>query len=144
MVNNKQKKQQGFTLVEIIAVLVILGIMAAVAVPRFFDMQASAEQQTLRTAHNDMISRANMAYANSLLANSGAALVADMDSWQDLGLSDQATLDTTYTNFAGTWTHSSETQITYVDTSGTTYTFTVTPVNATVPPNVVAAPPFNN
>ena len=38
----KCNNQKGFTLVEIIAVLVILGILAAVAVPKFLDLSDSA------------------------------------------------------------------------------------------------------
>ncbi|WP_291323672.1 type II secretion system protein [Desulfonatronospira sp.] len=41
-----RKSQGGFTLIEIIAVIVILGILAAVAVPRFFDAQEDAKVAT--------------------------------------------------------------------------------------------------
>ncbi|MEE4303607.1 MAG: prepilin-type N-terminal cleavage/methylation domain-containing protein, partial [Wenzhouxiangella sp.] len=35
---NIQKTQGGFTLIELVIVIVILGILAAVAVPRFIDL----------------------------------------------------------------------------------------------------------
>ena len=38
------KSSKGFTLIEIIAVLVILGILAAVAVPKYIDMQGEAKK----------------------------------------------------------------------------------------------------
>ena len=40
----KTTSQKGFTLIELIIVMVILGIMAAVAVPRYLDSIANAEE----------------------------------------------------------------------------------------------------
>ena len=41
------KDEKGFTLIEIIAVLVIMGILAAVAIPKFFSMQDQAKQAAI-------------------------------------------------------------------------------------------------
>ncbi|HOD35723.1 MAG TPA: prepilin-type N-terminal cleavage/methylation domain-containing protein [Syntrophales bacterium] len=42
---SKMKDQKGFTLIEIIAVLVILGILSAVAIPKYFNLQEEAKKK---------------------------------------------------------------------------------------------------
>ena len=61
------RNQKGLTLIEIIAVLVILGILAAVAVPKFVDMQGEAQEYAVEGALGALASTAYMQYAYALL-----------------------------------------------------------------------------
>ena len=60
----------GFTLLEIIAVIVILSILAVVAVPRYFDLQSQARDKAMKTAMAEGMGRINGFFAQQLLSGS--------------------------------------------------------------------------
>lgn len=64
---NALRNQKGFTLVEIIAVLVILGILAAVAIPKYFNLQEEARDKALDAALGEGVGRVNQHFAKQLL-----------------------------------------------------------------------------
>ena len=66
---SKVSNQKGFTLIEIIAVLVILGILAAVAIPRFMDLTSVASDKAAMQAVAEGKSRLSNQFARNLLMN---------------------------------------------------------------------------
>ena len=65
------QNNSGFTLIEIIAVLVILGVLAALAVPRYVDLENNAKQKAVDTVVSEINARESLTWANHKISTSG-------------------------------------------------------------------------
>ncbi|MBI47965.1 MAG: type II secretory pathway, pseudopilin PulG [Marinobacter sp.] len=72
------RKEKGFTLIELVMVIVILGILAAFALPRFADLGNEARTATVEGAAGAVKSAASIAHAQ-WLADGNSATSVDLD-----------------------------------------------------------------
>ena len=61
------KHSKGFTLIELVVVIVILGVLSAVAVPKFVDLQSDARAAVIQGVEGAIRGSATLVYSKSLI-----------------------------------------------------------------------------
>lgn len=61
------KRNSGFTLIELVIVIIVLGILAATAVPKFINLQDDAKESSLKGAEAALHSAANIVYSKAAI-----------------------------------------------------------------------------
>jgi MSHA pilin protein MshA len=77
VVNKSPIQQQGFTLIELVVVIVILGILAATAAPKFIDLQDDAKNSVNDGIAAALESAATFVYAKAVIAGDEGSASGD-------------------------------------------------------------------
>ncbi len=131
------KAVKGFTLIELVVVITILGILAAFAFPRFASLEVEARKATVNGLAGSLRSASSLAHGLALATGTSATGTVNMEGNSIVLVEfypDLATADDTLVDFTG---------FTYIPATGVfTKDGAATPANCSVDYNVAAANSF--
>lgn len=134
-----RSQQGGFTLIELVVVITILGILAAFAVPRFASLEVEARMAATQSLAGSVRSSAALSHALWLAQGQPAtvtmegSIITMVNGYPDLGTIDDTLSDTTgfaYNAGTGVFTNSSgpaTCTVTYAESAAAGSPPTITP-----------------
>jgi len=84
MIKTHTKSNKGFTLIELVIIIVVLGILAAVAIPKYLNVTKEAERASVDNMISSLESALSMEIAGNLLNGGGISVHNPFDDLSNI------------------------------------------------------------
>ncbi|KPL00835.1 MAG: hypothetical protein AMJ91_03140 [candidate division Zixibacteria bacterium SM23_73_3] len=128
MLSKFHRSQKGFTLIELMIVVVIIGILAALAIPRFMRATTKSKQSEAKNILKQIyaMERAYRQEYDAYWGNGESASAADQDGFARIGVDIMSTARYSYSIVAAANTFTATATSGILDDDGTVDTWTMT------------------